>query len=657
MREHSHRTPATQLSPPELRVNRRFVDACKKASIVFLGVVAAFAVVDTIGWAFGVEWIKRPITNERALPSGAAILFFLSSASLFCLSCGKIQTWRKWLGIVIAIFIGIAGGATYLEHLLEKDWSLIYPLYRSSDSTPLTFPGPMMPDVSFYFVFVAVGLLLFSCKDKIGIKATQLVALLIGLPSLLIFLCYFCGMEHLCAYFGCIKFSPITSLTFVLFCFALVLSNTDEGFTNIFVRDTSAGTVARRLCLLAMLLCALIPVRMSLLHFGETLHLADELMINITTAVIGLLSVGGFIAWSLGKFDTVEAQKTQAEVDKIEAVNQLDSMVNKWPARRFKQVCLKCGEEFEDSLTLCPNDGKELSKILDKLKAGDMFADRYQIMRVLGAGGMSTVYLANHVLMNKLMAVKLMHDHLSSDLNAVQRFQREAQTVTLLSHPNILAVHDFGLSPDGLAYLVMDYLDGASLQEYIALKGAIHWQKASSFFLQLCSALQHAHIKGVVHRDLKPGNVMMVRDENKTYKLKIVDFGLAKMCDDNALRLTQTGDIFGSPLYMSPEQCQGESLDHRSDIYALGIIMYETLSGAPPFKGRGVIQTFQKQISEAPPALPAGLSIPEPLAQLVYKALAKNPNDRQQSAAELEEAIDAVLSRPAPANYNWSGPA
>ncbi len=649
------RAPSIQISPPELRVNRQFADVCKKASIVLVGLVASLGLLETIGWAFGIEWIKRPIANERAMPSGAAILFFLSSASLFCLSVGKIEIWRKWLGIVIAIFIGIAGGATYFEHVLEKDWSLIYPLYRSSDSTPLTFPGPMMPDVSFYFVFIAVALLLFAFKDKIGVKATQIVALLIGLPSLMIFLCYFCGMEHLCAYFGCIKFSPITSLTFVLFCFALVLSNMEEGFTNIFVRDTSAGNISRRLCFLAVLLCALIPVRMSLIHFGESLHLADELMINITTGVIGLFSVGGFIAWSLGKFDTVEAQKTQAEVEKIEAVSQLDSMVNKSPSRRFKQVCLECGEEFEDGLTVCPNDGKGLAKILDKLKAGDMFADRYEIVKALGAGGMSTVYLANHVLMNKLMAVKLLHDHLSSDVNAVQRFQREAQAVTLLSHPNILAVHDFGLSSDGLAYLVMDYLDGASLQEYIALKGAIDWQKASSFFLQLCSGLQHAHIKGVVHRDLKPGNVMIVRDENKTYQLKIVDFGLAKLCDETAQRLTQTGEIFGSPLYMSPEQCQGGHLDHRSDIYAMGIMMYETLSGAPPFKGRSVMETFQKQLSETPPALPGALGIPEPLSQLVYKALAKDPDDRPQSAAELQEAITKVLSLPTAANH-WSGP-
>jgi len=374
--------------------------------------------------------------------------------------------------------------------------------------------------------------------------------------------------------------------------------------------------------LVAFVLSLLIPLRLLLIEFGLRTSWADESIVNGVTAIIGVVATGAFIAWALGKFDTVEAQKKQAEAEKTEAVSQLDSIINKSPSRRFKQVCLQCGAEYEDETTVCSQDGTKLSKVLDKLKAGDMFAERYEIQKTLGAGGMSTVYLANHVLMNKLMAVKLLHDHLATDVSAVQRFQREAQTVTLLSHPNILAVHDFGLSPDGLAYLVMDYLDGASLQEYIALKKKIHWQKACQFFLQICSGLQHAHIKGVVHRDLKPGNIMMTRDDSKNYLLKIVDFGLAKICgDDTSQRLTQTGEIFGSPLYMSPEQCQGSMVDHRSDIYAMGIIMYETITGTPPFKGKNIIETLQIQILEPPPPIPESLGVPAKLANLIYQSL------------------------------------
>jgi tRNA A-37 threonylcarbamoyl transferase component Bud32 len=652
-------SPAPQMtqSSPELHVNRQFVDVCARASVTLLGIVAALGLIETIGWAFGIDWIKRPIANERAMPSGAAILFFQSAASMFCLSVGKIQTWRKWLGVTIAIFIGIASGATYLEHILERDWSLIYPLYRTADSTPLTFPGPMMPDCSFYFVLIAVALCSYAFRDRVGTRATQAIALLIGLPNLMIFLCYFCGMEHLCAYFGCIKFSPITSLTFVFTSFALLLANAEQGFTNIFVRNTSAGKVARKLCLLAVLMCLMLPLRMSLLQIFEKNGWLDEVLVNMVTAAIAVVAIGGFIAWSLGKFDTVESLKKQAEVEKIEAVSQLDSMINKSSSRRFKQICLECGADFDDGQTVCPNDGKPLSNVLDELKPGDIFAERYEIVRTLGAGGMSTVYLANHVLMNKLMAVKLLHDHLATDMNAVQRFQREAQTVTLLSHPNILTVHDFGLSPEGLAYLVMDYLDGASLQEYIAIKKTVHWQKASKFFLQLCSGLQHAHVKGIVHRDLKPGNVMLVRDENREYLLKIVDFGLAKICGDEASqRLTQTGEIFGSPLYMSPEQCQGAFLDHRSDIYAMGIIMYETLTGVPPLRGKTVMETFHKQISDSPPVIPASFGIPEKLSNMIYRTLSKDPDQRPQSAAEIHEVITSVLSQPVAANYEWSGP-
>ncbi|HEY9732271.1 MAG TPA: serine/threonine-protein kinase [Drouetiella sp.] len=648
-------TPTIKVSAPETLISDRHVRYCSKASLVLLGYVGLVGFLDTIGWALGLDWIKRPIPNESATPSGAAILFFLSAINMFLLSARRAKTWQKWAAVTLSVIIGISSGATWLEHVFEQDWGLIHPLYTTEGCTPLTFPGPMMPDVSAYFFLIALALTLYALRDKVGIKAMQIVAGLVGLPNLLIFLCYFCGMKHLCAYFGCIKFSPVTSFTFVLLCAGMIIAEPEQGFTNIFVRSTSAGKIARRLFLMASMLFLLIPLRLLLLAYCLSAKLADEPIINIGTGIVGLLATGAFIAWSLRKFDTVEAQKQQAEAEKSEAISQLDSIISKAPARRFKTVCLECGEEYDEEKLVCSKDGSKLSKVLDKLKAGDMFAERYEIKKTLGAGGMSTVYLANHVLMNKLMAVKLLHDHLSTDVSAVQRFQREAQTVTLLSHPNILAVHDFGLSPDGVAYLVMDYIDGASLQEYIALKKTIHWQKACQFFLQICSGLQHAHVKGVVHRDLKPGNIMMTRGEDHSYMLKIVDFGLAKICgDDSAQRLTQTGEIFGSPLYMSPEQCQGGMLDHRSDIYAMGIIMYETITGQPPFRGKSIVETFQKQIIEPPPPIPEALAVPAKLANIIYQSLAKDADDRPQSASEISEVIQEVLGQQPLAN--WSGP-
>jgi tRNA A-37 threonylcarbamoyl transferase component Bud32 len=649
-------TPTIKVSAPETHISTRHVKYCRKSSVVLLSYVAFLGLTETIGWALGIDWVKRPIPNESATPSGAAILFLLSAVSMGLLMLTRKQVWQKWLAIALAVFIGITSGATWLEHVLEKDWGLIHPLYTTEGCTPLTFPGPMMPDVSAYFVLTAIALILFAFREKIGIKAMQVVTGLVGMPNLLIFLCYFCGMKHLCAYFGCIKFSPVTSFTFVLLCAGMLLVESEYGFTNILVRATSAGKIARRLFVMAAMLSLLIPLRLVLLTFCLNTKLADEPIINIGTGIIGVLATGAFIAWSLRKFDTVEAEKHQAEAEKSEAISQLDSIISKSPGRRFKQVCLECGAEYDDDKLVCSKDGSNLSKVLDKLKAGDMFAERYEIQKTLGAGGMSTVYLANHVLMNKLMAVKLLHDHLAADVSAVQRFQREAQTVTLLSHPNILAVHDFGLSPDGLAYLVMDYIDGASLQEYIALKKTIHWQKACQFFLQICSGLQHAHIKGVVHRDLKPGNIMMTKDDQQKYVLKIVDFGLAKICgDDSAQRLTLTGEIFGSPLYMSPEQCQGNVLDHRSDIYAMGIIMYETITGKPPFRGKNIVETFQKQIIEPPPPIEEELAVPAKLANIIYQSLAKDADDRPQSASEISEAINQVLSQQP--IVNWSGPA
>lgn len=281
---------------------------------------------------------------------------------------------------------------------------------------------------------------------------------------------------------------------------------------------------------------------------------------------------------------------------------------------------------------------------------GQVFADKYEITGVLGEGGMSIVFKARHRYMDRFVAVKLLHEHLVTDKNAVARFEHESKASSSLNHQNIVAVHDFGVTKTGQAYFVMDCLEGESLAEVLERKGRVPLAEGIVIFKQTCDGLEHAHKKRVVHRDLKPSNLVLMNNEDASMLVKIVDFGIAKLLPvDGVTRqnITVTGEIFGSPLYMSPEQCQGKSLDQRSDIYSLGCLMYETLAGVPPIMGDSFVNTVVQHINEPPPpfsktAPEAG--VPPQIEACIMKCLAKNPEDRYQSASEVRQSLlDAAL--------------
>ena len=260
------------------------------------------------------------------------------------------------------------------------------------------------------------------------------------------------------------------------------------------------------------------------------------------------------------------------------------------------------------------------------------------------------VYKANHLLMDRIVAIKMLKAHLVTNPQSLKRFQQEAKAVSYLMHPNIVAVFDFGVSPDAQPYLVMDYLDGINLTELIEQQKHLEVQRSIRIFLQVCDALAHAHQKGVIHRDLKPSNIMLVKTKDQDETVKIVDFGIAKLmpwAEKEFQKLTQTGESFGSPVYMSPEQCLGEKLDIRSDIYSLGCLMYETLVGSPPHLGKHVLETMYKHLNEQP--LPPSTIMHDPtfpgsLERIVLKALSKQPADRYQSMTELKTDLEQVLT-------------
>ncbi len=276
---------------------------------------------------------------------------------------------------------------------------------------------------------------------------------------------------------------------------------------------------------------------------------------------------------------------------------------------------------------------------------GTTLDNQYEIISVVGKGGMSFVYKATHLLMKKTVAIKTLLPHLTLQATSLQRFQQEAQAASNLKHPNIIAVHNFGTTPDGEPYLVMDYVEGSSISDDLEKYGFVPVDRAVDIFIQVADALAHAHQRGIIHRDLKPSNILLLEKDGRKDHVNIVDFGIAKMLPQDgveAVNLTQTGEVFGSPLYMSPEQCKGEKLDARSDIYSMGCLMYETLTGRPATSGDNTMEVLYNHIHEVPAPMKAPLThVPPQLEKIVFKTLAKDPTQRYQSMGELRDELEA----------------
>src|SRR5215204_4784318 len=266
------------------------------------------------------------------------------------------------------------------------------------------------------------------------------------------------------------------------------------------------------------------------------------------------------------------------------------------------------------------------------LQPGQMLGS-YRIINQIGQGGMATVYKAYQASMDRNVAVKVLPGQLAESAEFMQRFQQEARIIARLEHPHILPVFDYGEN-DGIPYFVMRYLEAGSLKDKMAL-GPLTLAEIDRVFTQLADALGYAHARGIVHRDLKPANALVDSDGN----LFLTDFGIAKLLESASPRLTQTDAIMGTPAYISPEQAQAQKVDQRSDIYSLGIILYEMVTGQVPFTADTPLAIILKHISDPMP-LPSLLKpdIPPSIERVILKALAKEPGDRFATAAEFLSA-------------------
>lgn len=282
-----------------------------------------------------------------------------------------------------------------------------------------------------------------------------------------------------------------------------------------------------------------------------------------------------------------------------------------------------------------------------ELQPGVILLEKFKIIELLGLGGMGSVYRVDHLFMNQQYALKCLNKCQRNDINW-RRFENEAKAANMLDHANLLRVFEFGLLPGGRPYFLMELVNGVTLADEVKRLGRLPMKRAIKIFIQVAFAIHYAHEHKVIHRDLKPSNIMLEKkpEEPDIESVKVVDFGIAKLTgvdEFNQQTLTKTGEIFGSPLYMSPEQCVGTTVDHRTDLYALGCLFFESLTGAPPFIGESALATMMKHQGEAPLSLKEasmGIGFPLELERIVAKLLEKDPNNRYQSAKAL--AVDLI---------------
>ncbi|HEY9684349.1 MAG TPA: serine/threonine-protein kinase [Drouetiella sp.] len=313
-----------------------------------------------------------------------------------------------------------------------------------------------------------------------------------------------------------------------------------------------------------------------------------------------------------------------------------------------RKTCPNCKRGYFANLTVCPNCGQSN---LDPF-IGRTISNRFLVESIIGEGGMGVVYKASQAESKQQVAVKILRPELMNDELAVRRFKHEAVATSRLSHPHIVAMYDYGSTVDGYLFMVMEIIEGKSLAKLVHERRSLSAMRTNRIIGQVCQALEHAHQNGVIHRDLKPGNILLTTTDDEEDYVKLVDFGIAKLIlpdgQVDETQIEQEGEVLGSPLYMSPEQCLGREIDGRCDIYALGVVLYETLMGKGPFVGRTAQETIEMQLQKAPAPFATkrpDLQLPARLEAVVFKALAKKAGERQQTMRQLALELDEATTK------------
>jgi serine/threonine protein kinase len=318
--------------------------------------------------------------------------------------------------------------------------------------------------------------------------------------------------------------------------------------------------------------------------------------------------------------------------------------------RIVSRTCPECQNQYDDEILHCPEDGLDLSAVEQDDELIGRTIGSYQVVKPLGKGGMGAVYMAEHPVIGSRVAIKFLHPQYATDKKIVDRFFNEARAVNVIGHDNILKIIDLNVTDDNRHYFIMEFLHGKALQDLVLPDQPMPLSVAGPVLLQVCEALQAAHEHGIIHRDLKPDNVYLIIHKGKKNFVKVVDFGIAKLTDDQGQSTgkTQTGMVMGTPAYMSPEQAGGMTnrIDGRSDVYSLGCMMYQMATGKLPFPGTSFGEVLIGHLQIPPPrpreSTPA---IPEAYEAIILKCLEKQQDNRYQSMKELHDAILGVMEQ------------
>lgn len=642
----------------------------QKCSCLAAMLVAVFCFLVSFGWIFDISFLKRPIPEGGTITFGAAVACLILAASVL------ILRWRDSLDgrvvsrkictsscFALGVFVFFIATLKFMEVLLQADWGIGFSFeVPFPDRLPLSLPGQFSMDVSLLLMLYGFSVAL-SCFDLSvrNWKPYQLASLSGAAISLLPVLGYVSGHESLCTLYGCIKMPVILGMVSLVLCFAILFRRL-EGPLLIFSSDTASGASSRSLLVLLYVVCPLVlflqVVCINFLGFDKGLASTTGLAVLIVSAMWQMWSASRTVVDEEQRRREIE-QQLQQEEDKLRKTTerlqktedalsetvrskaQMEPETDTGVQVRF--VCPACGSVFDQVLEKCPIDGADLECEVKDALIGVCFAEKYNITEQIGAGGMGSVYKARHKLLQKDFAIKLLHVHMMKDVESVKRFYHEGKTLSRLQHPNIMSMTDFGLFR-GQPYIVMEFLSGTSLDKLLEKRGTIPLPVFFDICLQICDALAHAHSQHVAHRDLKPANIVLFRDTSGRDFVKIVDFGLAKLIATapDATKITQTGDVMGSPKYMSPEQVEACDIDHRCDIYSFGCVMYECLTGTVPISGKTILEMLANIASVAPAPFPGRFQIPDNLQQVIFQCLQKNPVKRPQTMVELKHKLEIV---------------
>ncbi|MCC7532231.1 MAG: serine/threonine protein kinase [Candidatus Melainabacteria bacterium] len=615
----------------------------KRISGIAGGIVAILSLAVVIGWYFDIELFKHPFGTSVAFGVAFAYLLF---GAVIALDAFVPETKALRIAKLVVVFLlTVVAAAKCAEGLVGTDWEAlnINLSFNSERLVPLLYPGIMTPDTAIVQAILGCSYLMMDLWKNARVQIWQWLGMTVVVICLVPVFGFLLGDMNLCSLWGCVRMPVAFAITSIGLAFAILAQRPDRGFASALIEPDLLGTALRQSLIAALILLPLFAEAKSVLvHLG----IFDE---GLAKSGLGIAFMFIFLGTVLSQF--VFAYKSEQKMRRS-TEQRLQDLSQKFSQAQVDSTfgfsgkswrtakCISCNKEFEAHTKVCPQDGTHL-QIHDAL-IGQVLEGRYKVLEFLGRGGMSIVYKVEHLLLSKILAIKFLQAQYVSKGDSVLRFQREGKAMARLQHPSLCSVTECSVI-EGVPFLVMEFLQGQSLDQILQEEKRLSARRTVEIMLQVADGLTHAHQENIVHRDIKPSNIMMTPLDSGEEVAKVVDFGLARIMDGDDQKLSQTGEAFGSPLYMSPEQCLGSSIDARTDIYGLGCVIYECISGNVPFRGGSFMETFNLHIGGELKPFAKGLDVPPALSELVRQMLAKEAIDRPASMADVRQSLNSVL--------------